>query len=217
MREWSECWLTIKCLHFNYLHVYIALLMTSVPDLINEAGLWHQSGDKWCQTSGHNRVHTVIWHWRKPLESPWGGPTFILGATSEVIINYKGSSSTEIEPCQYCDCTLFASNFPISSWGNGTTNAQTTKLHPPQQIVEVWPCFSHPDTATTEVHCKPACPQSKASGDQNVPHHENTTIEITKQIREGIILTKTSGPILSDDTYSMVEKAWKLPRNTQDY
>jgi len=59
-------------------------------------------------------------------------------------------------------------------------------------------------------------PQPKASSDQNVPQHQKATFEVVKRFMKGIVLTKTPGPILSDDKYSMVEEAWKLAIEAQD-
>jgi hypothetical protein len=50
-------------------------------------------------------------------------------------MNYKGSTSKEMELCRYWFVTPSASNFPKSSWGNGTTTAQMPKVNPSQQII----------------------------------------------------------------------------------
>jgi len=45
----------------------------------------------------------------------------------------------------------------------------------------------------------------------------NTTIEVAKKSRQAIIFTETPWPISSDDKYSMVEEALKLPIEAQDH
>ena len=59
--------------------------------------------------------------------------------------------------------------------------------------------------------------QPKASTDQNVPHHQKDTSEIPKGFMRAIVCTKTSGPIFSDDKYSMVEAVWKFANESQDH
>jgi len=60
-------------------------------------------------------------------------------------------------------------------------------------------------------------PQPQASADQNVPQDQNVTFEVAKRFVEPFVLTNTPWPILSDYTYSMVEEAWKLAIEDQDY
>jgi len=50
-------------------------------------------------------------------------------------MNYKGFIAKVTEPCRYCDCAPSSSNFLKTTWGNGTTTAQTPKVSPPQQII----------------------------------------------------------------------------------
>jgi len=59
-------------------------------------------------------------------------------------------------------------------------------------------------------------PQPKAGGDHNVPQHEKATFEVVNPFMEAIVLTKTPWPIISDEKYSMVDEAWKLPIEAQD-
>ena len=60
-------------------------------------------------------------------------------------------------------------------------------------------------------------PQPKASADHNVPQHQKATFEVTKMLMEAIEFTKTPWPIISDDNYSMVEEAWTLAIEAQDW
>jgi hypothetical protein len=60
-------------------------------------------------------------------------------------------------------------------------------------------------------------PQPKASADQNVPQLQKGSFEVAKRFMEAIDFTKTPLPILSDDKYSMVEKASKLAIEAQDH
>jgi hypothetical protein len=53
-------------------------------------------------------------------------------------------------------------------------------------------------------------PQLKAGGDHKYPHHQKATFEVAKRFIEAIVFTKTPWPIISDETYSMVDQAWKL-------
>jgi len=72
-----------------------------------------------------------------------------------------------------------------------------------------------------------ALPLPKASGDQNVPQlkaggdyngsrHQKATFEIVKGFMQAIVFTKTPGPMISDEKYSMVDEAWKLAFKAQD-
>ena len=56
----------------------------------------------------------------------------------------------------------------------------------------------------------------KASGYLNVPLHQMGTIEIGNRLMEAIVFTKTLWPISSDEKYSRVDKAWKLPIKVQN-
>jgi len=49
--------------------------------------------------------------------------------------------------------------------------------------------------------------QPQAGGDHNVPQHQKATFEVAKRCREAIVFTKTPWPIISDEKYSMVDKA----------
>ena len=60
-------------------------------------------------------------------------------------------------------------------------------------------------------------PQPKAGSDQNIPQHQMATFEVAKRIMEAILFRKTPSPILSDDKYSTVQKAWKLAIEHQDH
>jgi len=59
-------------------------------------------------------------------------------------------------------------------------------------------------------------PQPKAGGDHNVPQHQKPTFEVAKRFMEAIVFTQTPWPIISDEKYSMVDKAWKLTIEAQD-
>ena len=58
-------------------------------------------------------------------------------------------------------------------------------------------------------------PQPKAGGDHNVPPRQQVTFEVAKQFMDAIIYTKTPWPIISDEKYSMVDKAWNLAIEAQ--
>jgi len=53
-------------------------------------------------------------------------------------------------------------------------------------------------------------PQPKAGGDHNVFQHQKATFEVAKRFMEAIVFTKTPWPIISDEMYTMVDKAWQL-------
>jgi hypothetical protein len=55
-----------------------------------------------------------------------------------------------------------------------------------------------------------------AGGDHKVPQHRKATFEIVKSFMEAIILTLTPWPIIADEKYSMVERAWTLAIEAQD-
>jgi len=60
-------------------------------------------------------------------------------------------------------------------------------------------------------------PQQKpGGGDHNVPQHQKATFEVAKWFMEAIVFTKTPWPIISDEKYSMVDKAWQLAIEAQD-
>jgi len=60
-------------------------------------------------------------------------------------------------------------------------------------------------------------PQQKPScGDHNVPQHQMATFEVAKRFMEAIVFTKTPWPIISNEKYSMVDKAWQLAIEAQD-
>jgi len=59
-------------------------------------------------------------------------------------------------------------------------------------------------------------PQPNASGDHNVPQHQKATFEVAKRFIKGIVLTKTPWPIICDEKYSMVDKAWQRAIEAQD-
>jgi len=52
--------------------------------------------------------------------------------------------------------------------------------------------------------------QPKAGGDHNVPQHQKASFKVAKWFMEAIVFTKTPWPIISDEKYSMVDKAWQL-------
>jgi len=60
-------------------------------------------------------------------------------------------------------------------------------------------------------------PQPKAGGDHNVPQYQKATFEVAKWFMEAIVFTKTPGPILSADKYSISVEAWKLASEAQDH
>jgi hypothetical protein len=59
-------------------------------------------------------------------------------------------------------------------------------------------------------------PQPKAGGDYNVPQHQKASFEVAKWFMKAILFTKSPWPILSDEKYSMIDKAWKLAIGAQD-
>jgi len=60
-------------------------------------------------------------------------------------------------------------------------------------------------------------PQPKAGGDYNVWQHQMATFEVAKLFMEAIVFTKTPWPIISDEKYSMVDRAWKVAIEAQDH
>jgi len=60
-------------------------------------------------------------------------------------------------------------------------------------------------------------PQPKAGGDHKIPQHQTATFEFAKGFMEAVIFTKTPSPIISDEKYSLVDKAWKLAIEAQDH
>jgi hypothetical protein len=42
-----------------------------------------------------------------------------------------------------------------------------------------------------------------------LPRHQNGTVQVEKPIVEAIVFTNTPGPIISDERYLMVDKAWR--------
>jgi len=59
-------------------------------------------------------------------------------------------------------------------------------------------------------------PQPKAGGYYNVLQHQKATFEVAKRFMEAIVFTKTLWPNISNEKYSMVDKAWKLAIEAQD-
>ena len=59
-------------------------------------------------------------------------------------------------------------------------------------------------------------PKPKASSDQNVPQHQKATCQVAKRFMEAIVFTRNPWPKISDDKYSMVKDAWKLPIEARD-
>jgi len=74
--------------------------MTNIPNFINQSGWQDQSGDRWWQQWGHQRVHLIIRHRRRWFGSSTGGSSSRSGAPGHVITHYKRSTAKEIEPCQ---------------------------------------------------------------------------------------------------------------------
>jgi len=58
--------------------------------------------------------------------------------------------------------------------------------------------------------------QTKASGDQNVSHYQNTIVEIEKWFMEATMFTKTPSPIIYDKKYRMVKDAWNQAIEAQN-
>jgi len=59
-------------------------------------------------------------------------------------------------------------------------------------------------------------PQSNAGGDHNVLQQQKATFEVGKRFMETIVFIKTPWPIISNEKYSMVDEASKLPIEAQD-
>jgi len=59
-------------------------------------------------------------------------------------------------------------------------------------------------------------PQPKAGGYYNVSQHQKATFEVAKRFMEAIVLRMPPWPMISDEKYSIVDKAWKLSIVTQD-
>jgi hypothetical protein len=59
-------------------------------------------------------------------------------------------------------------------------------------------------------------PQLKAGGDHNVPHHQKAMVEVATRLMEANLFTKTSQPIISNETYLMVDEASQLANAAQD-
>jgi len=59
-------------------------------------------------------------------------------------------------------------------------------------------------------------PQPKAGGDHDIPLHRQATFEVAKRLMEAIVFTNTPWPIISDEKYSMVDKAWQMAIEAQD-
>jgi hypothetical protein len=58
--------------------------------------------------------------------------------------------------------------------------------------------------------------QKPGGGDHNVPQHQKATFEVAKRFMEAILFTQTPWPIISDEKYSMVDKASQLAIEAQD-
>jgi len=88
---------------------------------------------------------------------------------------------------------------PLLKWQNSTINIfHVTDIVPAQEI--------RLPTAGGDQ----SVPQPKAGGDHNIPQHQMATFVEAKRFMEAIVLTKIPWPILSDQMYSMVDKAWQL-------
>jgi len=142
---------SIQSLPRNYLALCIVLLMTSVHDWITDAGWQYRSADRWWPKRVPREVYLIVLHqWRRSW-SPTGGPGSRPGMQAQVIMNYMCPTARDTELCEYFYCTTSASKFLKSSWRNGTTTAETPKVNPPQQIIQVWPWIIHPGTAAAQV------------------------------------------------------------------
>jgi hypothetical protein len=58
--------------------------------------------------------------------------------------------------------------------------------------------------------------QPRAGGGHNVPQHDKVTFKVAKQFMEAITFTKTPLLTISDEKYSMVDKARQLAIEAQD-
>jgi len=83
------------------------------------------------------RIHLIVRHRTRLFGSSTGGPSSKLDALRQVITHFPGSAAKETELCQYCHCTPSTSKFPKSICGKGTTTAETPKVIPPPQIIQV--------------------------------------------------------------------------------
>jgi len=60
-------------------------------------------------------------------------------------------------------------------------------------------------------------PQPKAGGDHNVPQRKKPAFEVATWFTEAFLFTMTPWPIISDEKYSIVDKAWKLAIEAQNH
>ena len=151
--SWSQ--FSIKYFRSNYVAMCIVLPTTCIQDSMKKAWWWYRSVVQWWEKPEHWIVHQIIWHQRRRFGSPTGGSSSMSGTPGEVIINSKESTDKETEPGWYCHCTPSALKFPKSSSGNGSTTAQMTKVHHPQQMIQVRPFINHPGDAVTQVYWSP--------------------------------------------------------------
>ena len=75
------------------------------------------------------------------------------------------------------------------------------------------PTQAHPFPKAGEDH---SITQPKAGGNDHVAHHQKATFEVATWFMKAIVFTKTSWPIISDEKYLMVDKAWQLAVEAQD-
>jgi len=139
---------SIKRFASNYLPFYTIWRMTNVPDFISDPGWPYKSGYQWWW-KWHWRVYHIIWHRRKQFASSSESPTSGPGKLECVITNDMGSTSKEMQPCWYRHCMPSADKFLGTTWGNGTTTAQTPKVTHSEQFIHVWPNTICP--GTTEI------------------------------------------------------------------
>jgi len=145
------CYPSNVCLPNIFLReMYIVLWLTNDPDLIIKAEWQYTAGDQWWRWYRPQSVHSIVQcHYRR-FGLPTGRPTSRSEAWGEVVMNEKGSTGKEMEPCQYCYFTRSTFKLLQSGWGNGTNTIQRPKVNRHQQIIRVWEFTIHPSFAATQ-------------------------------------------------------------------
>jgi len=98
--------------------------------------------------------------------------------------------------------------------GHSTTTAQTPTVNH-QHITQVW-CYTRPGLPISPGWWRPECSSTTGRWRSQRSSTPMATFEVAKRFMEAIIFTKTPWPMISDEKYSMVDKAWKLAIEAQD-
>ena len=141
--------------HSSPLPWCIVLQMTNVPHCIDEAEWQYRSRDGQYHEWESSRVDPVIRHQIQRSGSATWGCTSWPGAPRQVIMNFKGFTATQMEPCWYCHRMPSASKFQTSSWGNCTTTAQIPKVSAAQHTLWVSQCTTRLGAPAALVQCRP--------------------------------------------------------------